>query len=47
MTFVQCNADKTGHHLKSSAKNMQGNGQPLKSWACFRDTGHLISAPKD
>jgi len=28
---VQCNADKTGHHLKSSAKNMQGNRQPLKN----------------
>jgi hypothetical protein len=36
LVYIQCDAEKTEHPLKSVAKNMQSNGCPIKSQVFHR-----------
>jgi len=43
--YIHHYAEKTQCHLKSSAKNMQSNGQPFKSWVfCGVQWAHNLVA---
>jgi hypothetical protein len=43
--YIHRYAEKTQCHVKSSAKNMQSNGQPFKSWVlCIVQWAHNLFA---